>query len=542
MYVTTSTTTPSVTSPSCINSNHHSPSNSSSPPTTPALSAQSHHSTASYGHNHSINNSYLTSGSINHFRSSAASSTSTPYSPHPNFSGGHSLNTYVHSNHYHPHHSSDSTAAQLALLGQTANNLTAAPSSGRAHHHNLAPSPFNVNVSTPATPSSLFASHSASISTSLFPHHHLHHPSYQNPNQKPPYSYIALITKAIENSKTGKVTLNEIYQWIMDQFPFYRENKQGWQNSIRHNLSLNECFVKEAREDKKPGKGSYWTLHPDSRNMFDNGSYLRRRRRFKIPSSSSSSPSNGGNNCNGNIGSNSNQVGQQQRQVCIKLAPRISSNSLHQQHSNVNGVHCSPDLDMDEDIGPLKIDTGVDHVPPNTRVNQQHFDTSNHQAQSIKNLKRSHHYSTVDELSRSPDDHGDRWETPLKIARRADDIVWPPTKEIECVARYTDWASSGKVDEWPAKIEPTSGWHWSATDGYTQPQAESYRVLADGCRFNENCRTSSESGLYSYRSEPTAGAGYRGMAESWRPFETGYHQQHNNCATTAGGADEGELL
>ncbi|XP_071754672.2 hepatocyte nuclear factor 3-beta-like [Centroberyx gerrardi] len=98
---------------------------------------------------------------------------------------------------------------------------------------------------------------------------------------KPPYSYISLITMAIQQSATKMLTLNEIYQWIMDLFPFYRQNQQRWQNSIRHSLSFNDCFLKVARSPDKPGKGSFWTLHPDSGNMFENGCYLRRQKRFK---------------------------------------------------------------------------------------------------------------------------------------------------------------------------------------------------------------------------------------------------------------------
>ncbi|KAJ2852634.1 hypothetical protein GGI22_005157, partial [Coemansia erecta] len=98
---------------------------------------------------------------------------------------------------------------------------------------------------------------------------------------KPTYSYASLIAQAINDTSEKKVTLSGIYSYIMANYPYYKHAQNGWQNSIRHNLSLNKAFIRVQRASNEPGKGSYWAIDDMYKGQFANGVYKRTRRTKK---------------------------------------------------------------------------------------------------------------------------------------------------------------------------------------------------------------------------------------------------------------------
>lgn len=108
------------------------------------------------------------------------------------------------------------------------------------------------------------------------------HPHHQRiPEEpKPQHSYIGLIAMAILSHPDKKLVLSDIYQHILEHYPYFRSRGPGWRNSIRHNLSLNDCFVKSGRSAN--GKGHYWAIHPANLEDFRRGDFRRRKAQRKV--------------------------------------------------------------------------------------------------------------------------------------------------------------------------------------------------------------------------------------------------------------------
>lgn len=87
-------------------------------------------------------------------------------------------------------------------------------------------------------------------------------------------TYVALIAGAILRFPEKKLTLAQIYQVIEKTFPEFTVTRAGWKNTVRHNLSLHECFVKG--EVAANGKSCYWHIHPAYIARFSKGDFRKR--------------------------------------------------------------------------------------------------------------------------------------------------------------------------------------------------------------------------------------------------------------------------
>ncbi|CAJ0966419.1 unnamed protein product [Ranitomeya imitator] len=97
--------------------------------------------------------------------------------------------------------------------------------------------------------------------------------------RRPHYSFLALIAMALQSTPKKKLTLCQIYSYVVNKFPFYRRDQGGWQNCIRHTLSVNDCFKKVDRDACNPGRGCYWTFDSSCVKMLSNGKLKGHRKR-----------------------------------------------------------------------------------------------------------------------------------------------------------------------------------------------------------------------------------------------------------------------
>ncbi|XP_022657947.1 forkhead box protein K2-like [Varroa jacobsoni] len=152
-------------------------------------------------------------------------------------------------------------------------------------------------------------------------------PAGPNDDQKPPYSYAQLIVQAISSAPDKQLTLSGIYSYITKHYPYYRTADKGWQNSIRHNLSLNRYFMKVARSQEEPGKGSFWRIDPSSQEKLVDQAFRRRRQRglpcFRPPpyNAARSAPPSPGHA--GQVGNVINVVTETQSSVSREPSPSL---------------------------------------------------------------------------------------------------------------------------------------------------------------------------------------------------------------------------
>ncbi|CAG8446875.1 11334_t:CDS:2 [Scutellospora calospora] len=90
--------------------------------------------------------------------------------------------------------------------------------------------------------------------------------------RRPPFSYSSLIAQAILDSPDRRLTLREVYQWIMERYPqLYKADDTGWQVP-RSDTELGNSTSSSAASK---GKGGYWTIDPEYMTAYHDGVFAR---------------------------------------------------------------------------------------------------------------------------------------------------------------------------------------------------------------------------------------------------------------------------
>ncbi|CAJ0966417.1 unnamed protein product [Ranitomeya imitator] len=127
---------------------------------------------------------------------------------------------------------------------------------------------------------------------------------------RPPFSHSALIAMALQNAPEKKLSLRQICNYVINKFPFYQKNQDSWKKSMKHILSVHNCFKKMARDDSDPGRGSYWTLDPNcDKRLNDDGRFQKQRRSNGCKPSKNTEKDNGKFlKCGGLLGSPASKI------------------------------------------------------------------------------------------------------------------------------------------------------------------------------------------------------------------------------------------
>lgn len=190
-----------------------------------------------------------------------------PSSSPAGMTGGHQMHPMALAE-YHQRLQLYDYAQQAAMrLRMTQSALNSSQQSSGASVFGMAPHPALTDAASPFSHMSPFSRFDPRF-------------RYVHEEPKPPHSYIGLIAMAILSNADRKMVLSDIYQYILDHYPYFRNRGPGWRNSIRHNLSLNDCFVKAGRSAN--GKGHYWAIHPANVDDFRKGDFRRRKAQRKV--------------------------------------------------------------------------------------------------------------------------------------------------------------------------------------------------------------------------------------------------------------------